>query len=114
MVRAHDWRSSARGSESLRRLDILSISFRKEGLCHCLSEEKLKAISPFYLVSMSRELQDPTVNVYHVVDSIFYLVNNVYMTLIKNSVKVKAIIHTFYQTIISIMKCVICCFTVMC
>ena len=40
-------------------------------LCQCLSEETLKAIGPFYLVSMPGEVKDPTkrVNVQPVVDS---------------------------------------------
>ena len=29
-------------------------------LCQCLSEEKLKAVGPFYLVSMPGEVKDPT------------------------------------------------------
>ena len=29
-------------------------------LCQCLSEETLKAVGPFYLVSMPGEVKDPT------------------------------------------------------
>ena len=29
-------------------------------LCQCLSDETLKAVGPFYLVSMPREVKDPT------------------------------------------------------
>ena len=29
-------------------------------LCQCLSEETLKAVDPFYLVSMPGEVKDPT------------------------------------------------------
>ena len=52
------------------------------------SEETLKGVGPFYPVSMPGGVKDPTqgVNVKPVVDSIFYLVNNVETTLIKNSV----------------------------
>ena len=34
--------------------------FRSPHICLCLSEETLKAGGPFYLVSMSREVKDPT------------------------------------------------------
>ena len=39
----------------------------------CLSDETVKAVGPFYLVSMPGEVKDPTqgVNVYPVVDSTF-------------------------------------------
>ena len=59
--------------------------------CQCLLEETLKAVGPFYLVSMPGEVKHPTqaVNVQPVEDSIFYLVNNVKTTLIKNNVKAK-------------------------
>ena len=36
----------------------LAISFTP--LCQCLSEETLKAVGPFYLVSMPGEVKDPT------------------------------------------------------
>ena len=42
-----------------RRFGTLSIPFTP--LCQCLSEESLKAIDPFYLVSMPGEVKDPTV-----------------------------------------------------
>ena len=60
-------------------------------LSQCLSDETLKAVGPFYLVSMSGDVKDPTQgsNVQPDVDSIVYLVNNVYTTLIKNNVKIK-------------------------
>ena len=60
----------------------------------CISKETLKAVGAFYLVSYTRRskrTQTQGVNVYPVVDSIFYLVDNVWTTLIKNSVKVKVI-----------------------
>ena len=41
-----------------RRLETLAISFTP--LCQCLSEETLKAIGPFYLVSMPGEVKDRT------------------------------------------------------
>ena len=34
--------------------------FRSPHVCLCLSEETLKAGSPFYMVSMSGEVKDPT------------------------------------------------------
>ena len=34
--------------------------FRSPHICLCLSEEKLKAGGPFYLVSMQGEVKDPT------------------------------------------------------
>ena len=34
--------------------------FRLAWLCQCLSEETLKAVGPFYLVSMPGEVNDPT------------------------------------------------------
>ena len=51
--------SSGRGFESHRgRMETLAISFTS--LCKCLSEETLKAVRPFNLVSMSGEEKDPT------------------------------------------------------
>ena len=53
-VRALDWRPGGPGFESrysnLIRFGTLAIPFTR--LCHCLSEETLKAVGPFYLVSM--------------------------------------------------------------
>ena len=40
------------------RSGTLAIPFTQ--LCQCLSEETLKAVSPFYLVSMPGEVKDPT------------------------------------------------------
>ena len=40
------------------RFGTLAIPFTP--LCQCLSEEILKAVGPFYLVSMPGELKDPT------------------------------------------------------
>ena len=40
------------------RLRTLAIQFNL--LCQCLSEETLKAVGPFYLVSMPGEVKDPT------------------------------------------------------
>ena len=34
-------------------------------LCQCLSDETLKAVGPFYLVSMPGEVKDPTVTSPH-------------------------------------------------
>ncbi len=58
VVRACDWQSSGRGFESCwGRLETLAISFTP--LCQCLSEETLKAVGPFYLVSMPGEVKYP-------------------------------------------------------
>ena len=55
VVRASDWQSSGRGFEShWGRLKTLAISFTP--LCQCLSEETLKAVGTFYLVSMPEEV----------------------------------------------------------
>ena len=40
------------------RFGTLAIPFTP--LCQCLSEETLKAVGPFYLVSMPGEVKDPT------------------------------------------------------
>ena len=40
------------------RFGTLAIPFTP--LCQCLSDETLKAVSPFYLVSMPGEVKDPT------------------------------------------------------
>ena len=40
------------------RFGTLAIPFTQ--FCQCLSEETLKAVSPFYLVAMPREVKDPT------------------------------------------------------
>ena len=40
------------------RFGTLAIPFTP--LCQCLSDETLKAVGPFYLVSMPGELKDPT------------------------------------------------------
>ena len=40
------------------RFGTLAIPFTP--LCQCLSDETLKAVGPFYLVSMPGEVKDPT------------------------------------------------------
>ena len=40
------------------RFGTLAIPFTP--ICQCLSEETLKAVGPFYLVSMPGEVKDPT------------------------------------------------------
>ena len=61
-VTALDWRLGGPGLESrcgnLIRFGTLAIPFTP--LCQCFSEETLKAAGPFYLVSMPREVKDPT------------------------------------------------------
>ena len=67
-------------------LGTLAIFFTP--LCQCLSEETLKAVGPFYLMSKSKRSHTGGggggVNVSPLMDSILYLVNNVYMLLIKH------------------------------
>ena len=46
------------GSNPAEAIWKLAISFTP--LCQCLSEETLKAVGPFYLVSMPGEVKDPT------------------------------------------------------
>ena len=53
-VRAFDWRPGGSGFES--RFGTLANLFTPL----CLSEETLKAVGPFYLVSMPGEVKDPT------------------------------------------------------
>ena len=63
-VRASAWtgdRTVPAGFEShcgKPRFGTLAIPFTP--LCQCLSEETLKAVGPFYLVSMPGEVKDPT------------------------------------------------------
>ena len=66
-VRALDWRPDGPGFEShcaklfaseLWQFGIPAIPFTP--LCQCLSEETLKAVGPFYLVSMPGEVKDLT------------------------------------------------------
>ena len=56
------WRPGSPGFESrcgnLIRFGTLAIPFIL--LCQCLSEETLKAVGPFYLVSMPGEVKEPT------------------------------------------------------
>ena len=56
--RATDNRVVASSNPTEKCLEALAISFTP--LCQCLSEETLKAVCPFYLVSMSGEVKDPT------------------------------------------------------
>ena len=51
------WPGSNPTAEKLR-FGTLAIPFTP--LCQCLSEETLKAVGPFYLVSMPGEVKDPT------------------------------------------------------
>ena len=71
--RALDWRPGAWSWVRilLRQLRFGTLAILFTPLCQCLSEETLKAVGPFYLVSMAGELKDPTqgVNVQSAVDS---------------------------------------------
>ena len=74
--RASDFRSRDRGSKppvaERRTFRSKGPGFKTTGcrfktwpnlftpLCSCLSEETLKAVGPFYLVSMPGEVKDPT------------------------------------------------------
>ena len=46
------------GSGVIRQLQELLFFVWERLLCRCLSEETLKAVSPFYLVSMPGEVKD--------------------------------------------------------
>ena len=58
MVKAHAYRSRGQWFDSTSAISKL------EQFCSphfaCLSEETVKAFGPFYLVSMSEEVKDPT------------------------------------------------------
>ena len=53
-VRAQDWRPGGSGFESCWHFGTLAIPFTQ-----CLSEETLKDVGPFYLVSLPWALKDP-------------------------------------------------------
>ena len=57
-VRALDWQPGGPLLGSNPAAATLAIPFTQ--LCQCLSEETLKAVGPFYLVSMPGEVKDPT------------------------------------------------------
>ena len=60
-LRALDWRPGGPGFESCCgnfASELLAIPFTP--LCQCLSEETLKTVGPFYLVSMPVEVKYPT------------------------------------------------------
>ena len=61
-VRAVEHRTVNRGDGgSIPPAAILKLrQFRSPHICLCLSEETLKAGGPFYLVSMTGEVKDPT------------------------------------------------------
>ena len=44
----------------VRKLCFGTLAIPFTPLCQCLSEETLKAVGPFYLVSMPGEVKDPT------------------------------------------------------
>ena len=49
------------GFESCRKICFGTLAIPFTPLCQCLSEETLKAVGPFYLVSMPGEVKDPTI-----------------------------------------------------
>ena len=61
-VRALDWRPDGQWFEShIGKLFASELwQFRLPMLCQCLSEETLKAVGHFYLMSMPGEVKDPT------------------------------------------------------
>ena len=60
-VRALDWRPGGPGFRiPLRQLRFGTLAIPFTQLCQCLSEESLKAVGPFYLVSMPGEVKDST------------------------------------------------------
>ena len=44
----------------MRQLRFGTLAIPLAPLCQCLSEETIKAVGPFYLVSMPGEVNDPT------------------------------------------------------
>ena len=48
------------GSNPTGQLRFRTLAIPFTPLCQCLSEETLKAVGPFYLVSMPGEVKDPT------------------------------------------------------
>ena len=58
LERATDNRVVAGSNHTEAVWKLLAISFTP--LCQCLSEETLKAVGPFYLVSMPGEVKYPT------------------------------------------------------
>ena len=58
MATGHSRPGSNPTSVKTFRFETLAIPFTP--LCQCLSEETLKAVGPFYLVSMPGEVKDPT------------------------------------------------------
>ena len=52
------WFESRCGKNCSLRVGTLAIPFTPP--CQCLSDETLKAVGPFYLVSISGEVKDPT------------------------------------------------------
>ena len=57
-IKALDWRPSApRVRISLGQLRIGTLAIPSIPLCQCLSEETLKAVGPFYLVSLLGEVK---------------------------------------------------------
>ena len=58
MATGHSRPGSNPTSVKTFRFGTLAIPFTL--LCECLSDETLKAVGPFYLVSMPGEVKDPT------------------------------------------------------
>ena len=58
MATGHSRPGSSPTSVKTFRFGTLAIPFTL--LCQCLSDETLKAVGPFYLVSMPGEVKDPT------------------------------------------------------
>ena len=59
LERATDNRVIA-GSNPIEAFWKLQMAISFTPLCQCLSEETVKAVGPFYLVSMPGEVKDPT------------------------------------------------------
>ena len=57
LERATDDREVAGSNPNWHCMETLAISFTR--LCQCLSDETLKAIGPFYFVSIREEVKDP-------------------------------------------------------
>ena len=57
MVTGHSWPGS---TPTVGDFEFGTLAIPLTLLCQCLSDETLKAVGPFYLVSMPGEVKDPT------------------------------------------------------
>ena len=55
-----DWTVDGSSPISVKTFLFGTLAIPFSPLCHCLSDETVKAVGPFYLVSMPGEVKDPT------------------------------------------------------